>query len=93
LMLGVVNKLIGGLLYSFLAAVIWSSLLWIANQMHLIAPETITASKTYIWLSPLAPWVFEHVGKLLPFAKNTFGDLQHFFDHVNQKLPQHVGAD
>lgn len=91
-MLGLVNKLIGGLLYAFMAAVIWSSLLWIGNQMHLITPETIAASKTYSWLAPMAPWVLEHIGSVLPFAKNVFTDLQHFFHSVNQKLPQHVGA-
>jgi len=92
LMLGTINKVIGGLLYAFLGAVLWSSLMWIANQMHIISPETIAASKTYSWLSALAPWFFEHIGKLLPFAKNVFADLQHFFDGVNQKLPDHVGA-
>jgi membrane protein required for colicin V production len=92
-MLGWVDKGIGGLLYAFLAAVVWSSILWISNQMHLISPETIAYSKTYKYLSPLAPWVFKHIGALLPFAKNVFGDLQHFFEHVNQKLPDHVGAD
>lgn len=91
-MLGWVDKSIGGLLYAFLAAIVWSSLLWIGNQMHLIAPETIAYSKTYSYLAPLAPWVFTHVGALLPFAKNTFSDLQHFFEHVNQKLPDHVGT-
>ena len=92
MMLGVVNKLIGGLLYAFLGAVFWSSLLWIGSRMHIITPETIAASKTYSWLSALAPWFFEQVGKLLPFAKDIFSNLEHFFDTVNQKLPEHVGA-
>lgn len=91
MMLGVVNKLIGGLLYAFLGAVLWSSLLWIGNQMHLISPETIAASKTYTWLSRLAPWFFEQAGKLLPFVRDTFSKLEHFFDTVNHK-PTDVGA-
>lgn len=91
MLLGVVNKLLGGFLYAFMAAVIWSSFLWIGNQMHLITPETIAASKTYSILSPLAPWAFEQIGRLWPFAKNVFADLQHFFDNVNKKLPEHVG--
>lgn len=91
-MLGLVNKLFGGILYAFTAAFIWSSLLWLFNQMHLISPETIAASHSYKWFTPVAPWVCTHLGHLLPFAKNTFADLQQFFNHVNQKLPQHVGA-
>ncbi len=90
--LGLVNKLAGGLIYAFMAALVWSSLLWIGNQMHLLEPEAIAASKTYPYLSPIAPWVFDHIGKVLPFAKNIFADLQHYFDGVNQHLPEHVGA-
>ncbi len=92
LMLGIVNRLIGGLLYAFLGAVLWSSLLWIGGRMHIITPETIAASHTYAKLSLLAPWFFEQVGKLLPFARDTFSNLEHFFDTINQKIPDHVGA-
>lgn len=91
-MLGWLNGLVGGLLYGFMAAIVWSSLLWIGNQMHLISPETKTYSKTYSYLEPLAPWAFEHVGKLLPFAKDVFSDLKELFNDVNQTLPEHVGA-
>lgn len=92
MMLGFVNKLIGGVLYGFVTAVVWSSFLWIANQMHLISPETIAASKTYKYLQPLAPWVFENIGKVLPFARDVFSDLQQFFNSVNQHIPEHVGT-
>ena len=92
MMLGIVNKLIGGVLYAFLGAVLWSSLLWIGNRMHIITPETIAASKTYEWLAKLAPWFFEQAGKLLPFAKDTFEKLEHFFDTINQQKAADVGA-
>ena len=92
MMLGTVNKLIGGIFYAFLGAVLWSSLLWIGSRMHMITPESIGQSKTYSWLSRLAPWVFEQAGKLIPFVKDTFEKLQHFFDTVNSKPADHVGA-
>lgn len=92
-MLGWLNGIVGGLLYAFMGAVIWSSLLWITNQMHLISPETIASSKTYKYLEPLAPWVFDQVGKLLPFAKHVFENLERFFDNVNHNLPEYVGVD
>lgn len=91
-MLGWANGLIGGLLYAYLGAIVWSSVLWISNQMHFISPETIVYSKTYKYFEPIAPWAFEQVGKFLPFAKDTFESLQHFFDHVNKTLPENVGA-
>lgn len=92
LMLGVVNRIIGGVLYAFLGAVLWSSLLWIGARMQIITPEILAASKTYPWLSRLAPWLFYHVGKLLPFVQDTFTNLEHFFDTINQKAADHVGA-
>lgn len=91
-MLGLVNRLCGGILYMFIGATIWSSLLWIANKAHIISPESITASHTYVFFEPLAPWVFSHIGTVLPFARDIFSDLQHFFDGVNTHLPGHVGT-
>lgn len=90
-MLGLVNRIIGGLLYAFIAAFIWSSVLWVCNRAHLLSPETLAASKTYYWFEPIAPWVFAHIGVVLPFAKDVFNDLSHFFDGVNEQLPEHVG--
>jgi membrane protein required for colicin V production len=91
MMLSVVNKVIGGILYAFLGAVLWSSFLWLGSRLHVITQETIDASKTYPALSKLAPWFFEQAGKLLPFVRDTFEKLEHFFDHINNK-PADVGA-
>ncbi len=85
MMLGTVNKLAGGLLYAFLGAVLWSSILWIGSRMNMFSPELIASSKTYTWLSGLAPWFFGFAGNLLPFAKDVFANLQHFFDQINKK--------
>lgn len=92
MMLGLPNRLIGGAIYGLIGAFIWSACLWLGNQIHMLAPETIVASKTYNWFVPVAPWVFDHVGDVLPFAKSIFSDLKSFFDGVNQHLPDHVGA-
>ncbi len=85
LMLGIVNKLAGGLLYGFLGAVLYSSLLWIGARTGMITPEQIATSKCYSWLSSLAPWFFGCAGHVLPFAKDVFEKLQHFFDAVGKK--------
>ena len=91
-MLGLVNRLAGGVLYALIGAFVWSAVLWIANRAHLIAPETMVASHTYAYFEPVAPMVFAHIGSVLPFARDVFADLGHFFDGVNQHLPGHVGA-
>ncbi len=88
-MIGWLNKLAGGLLYSFMVAMVWSSLLWIAGKMQLIKAETISTSITYPYFAKLAPWVFQHISGLLPVAKNIFADLEVFFKKVND----YVGTD
>lgn len=85
IMLGTVNKLAGGLLYGLLGAVVWSSILWLCGKMNVFSPELIAQSKTYSWMSQIAPWFFGFAGHLLPFAKDVFGNLTHFFDEVNKK--------
>jgi len=85
IMLGLVNKLAGGILYALLGAVLWSSILWIGAKAHFFSPELIATSKTYPWLSELAPKFFAAAGLLLPFAKDVFEKLQHFFDAVGKK--------
>ena len=85
LKLGIINKLAGGMLYAFLGLLLWSSLLWLGNQMHAITPLMIAQSKTYTTLSLFAPWFFDMAGKMLPFVKDTFSNLQQFFITINQK--------
>lgn len=91
MMLGTINKLAGGLLYVFLGAVIWSSLLWLGARIHFISPQTIAASKSYPWISELAPWFFRQAGKLMPFVQDTFTQLGHYFDTINAQ-PADVGT-
>lgn len=89
-MLGWANKALGGILYVFVAAMAWSTILWLGNEMHLIPQEKIDDSYTYPYLSELAPWVADKVGTLWPMAKSIFAELEQFFNNVNQSLPQHV---
>jgi len=90
--LGFINRLLGAFLYGFLISLIFSVLLWICFKMQLFRPETIAQSKAFALLEPLGPKVFEYIGKLIPFARSAFEDLNHFFDQLNQKLPDYVGA-
>ncbi len=90
LMMGWINSGIGGLFYAFMGAIIWSSFLWIGNEMQLIEESTKSASVTYHYIEPLAPWVFEKIGTIWPMVKDIFSNLQHLFDNVNQ--PENVGT-
>ncbi len=82
-MLGWADGFVGGLLYAFGAALIWSSLLWIGDRMHLISAEAKSNSKTYEYFIVLAPWVYAHLGVAIPFAKNVFNELSSFFEKID----------
>lgn len=88
--LGFINKLSGALLYGLIVSFVFSSLLWLLNQMGMIKPESQADSKVYALLEPFAPGLFSLIGKLFPFAQDIFRDLGHFFDDLNQKLPGNV---
>lgn len=87
-----INRIIGGLLYLFIGAFVWSCLLWLGNRAHFFSPETLAASHSFPYFEPLAPLVFDKLGAILPFAKDVFHSLSQFFDDVNKQLPGHVGA-
>lgn len=91
-MLGWANKSIGGFLYIAMGMLVYSSVLWLCNSAHILSQETIVHSKSFPYLSPLAPWVFEQVGQLIPIAKDSFADMRLFFDQLHQQLPEHVGT-
>ena len=84
MMLGIVDRIAGGIVFVCLGAILWSTMLWMGGRMHVITHEMIASSKTYGLLSQVAPYVFGFVGHLLPFAKDIFGNMQLFFDRINQ---------
>lgn len=84
--LGWLNRLSGALIYGFLVSFVFSSLLWLLNQMDLIRPETKESSLAYSFVEPLAPKVFLLIGHVLPFAKHIFDDLSLFFEQVNRHI-------
>lgn len=81
-MLGLVNKLAGGVLYAFIGAVVWSSVLWLAARVGVVSAETKAASTTYAYLEPLAPATYEKVGVVLPFARGIFSELSSTLDSI-----------
>lgn len=91
LRLGWANNLAGAALQVLLAATVWSCLLWLAHRAYLVPGETVASSRLYGYIEPLAPWVFAHLGAVVPFAKGAFNELSQFFDRVNASLPGRVG--
>jgi membrane protein required for colicin V production len=86
-MLGWVNRVGGILLYAALYILIFSVLLFYADQMNFIRPETKIESITYSYIQPWGPKLMEGLGKIIPVFKGMFDDLEDFFDNVSKHVP------
>ena len=81
-MLGFANKLGGIIFYALIYTLIFSIVLFYAEKLHLLKPETIAASGTYRFIAPLGPKAINAFGVIIPAFKNMFLQLEDFFDHV-----------
>jgi len=85
-MLGWLNKLAGILLYVIIYTLVFSVLLFYAEQMKLIQPATIEKSVTYSYIQPWGPKVIDGLGSVIPFFKNMFDELSAFFGGVADNI-------
>ena len=86
-MLGWANRVGGILLYVGIYILIFSVLLFYADQMNFIKPETKTGSVTYSYIQPWGPKLMDGLGKIIPVFKGMFEDLEDFFDNVSKQVP------
>lgn len=85
-MLGWANRLGGIIFYTLLYSIIFSIFLFYMAQLHLIKNETISASRCYPFIKPLGPGIIDKLGSIIPFFKDMFNQLQHFFNAVSNKI-------
>lgn len=86
-LLGWLNRLGGILLYAGLYILIFSILIFYADQLGFIKPETKSESATYAYIQPFGPKLMEGLGKIIPVFKGMFNDLEDFFDGVSKQVP------
>lgn len=84
-MLGWLNRIGGMLLYILLYSILLSVVLFYASQVKLVSDTTLAESATWPFIQPLGPWAMGTLGKLVPFFKDMFGDLQNFFSQWGGK--------
>ena len=87
-MLGWANRIAGAVLYAGLYTFIFSVLLFFATQIKFINDSTINESKTYSYIKPLGPLVIENTGKIIPWFKNMFIELEDFFGRFSTQHPE-----
>lgn len=88
-MLGWVNKLAGVVLYVAIYTIIFSVLLFYAEQMKIFQPETISKSVMYSFVQPWGPKVINGFASIIPVFKDMFGDLEQFFGGVAKDISPH----
>jgi membrane protein required for colicin V production len=84
-MLGWLNRLGGVIFYALLYILIFSLILFYADETGFIKPETVQASSTFIYIRPLGPVVMDGLGAVIPLFKDMFTELEAFFEGVSQK--------
>ncbi|MBM3416097.1 MAG: CvpA family protein [Bacteroidetes bacterium] len=85
-LLGWVNKLGGVLLYVAIYTLVFSVLLFYAEQMQLLQSATIEKSFTYPYVQPWGPKVINGFGAVIPLFKDMFRDLEDFFGHIAERI-------
>ena len=88
IMLGLFNRLGGVLLYAAIYTIVFSVLLFYAEQVRLVKPETKEKSVTYEFVQPWGLKAMNAMGAVIPIFKDMFTDLQEFFGNVAKKAPQ-----
>jgi len=86
-MLGWVNKLGGVLLYAALYVLIFSVIIFYADQLGFITEAAKKESVTYKHIQPLGPELMDRLGKIIPVFKDMFKELEEFFDNVSHQVP------
>lgn len=85
LMLGMINKIGGVLLYACVYTMVFSIILFYATQINLIQPEIVKDSKTYGFIEPWGPTAVNTFGEIIPWFKNLFVQLEKFFENIAAK--------
>ena len=86
MMLGWANRLGGIVLYAVIYITIFSVLLFYANQIRIIKPDTIKASVTYSFISPWGPRAIDGFAHVIPFFRDMFTQLEDFFSRIPEKI-------
>lgn len=85
-MLGWVNKIGGIIFYAAIYTIVFSVLLFYAEQMKLLQHETINKSVVYSFVQPWGPKAINGFGSIIPIFKDMFGELEQFFDGVAKEI-------
>lgn len=85
-LLGWANTLGGIIFYVAIYTLVFSVVLFYAEQMKWLQPGTIQQSVTYKYVQPWGPKVIDGFGSVIPFFRDMFDKLENFFDGVAKDM-------
>lgn len=85
-MLGWLNKIGGIIFYAAMYIMFFSIILFYAKNLGVLSDESIKDSRTYAYISPLAPRVIDAIGSIIPAFKGLFAQLESFFEGEAHKI-------
>lgn len=86
--MGWMNNAAGAVLYVMLYSLLFSVALFFLIQMKIVSDETASSSLVFGFIEPWGPVVINGLGKVIPFFKDMFAELEEFFTNMAQKVPQ-----
>ena len=86
MLLGWLNRLGGAVFYALLYIFIFSIILFYADGVGIIKPETAQQSGTYGYIRPLGPYVVKGLAAVVPLFKGMFTELEGFFEGVEGQV-------
>lgn len=84
--LGWANRMGGALVYVALYTIIFSVFLFYTEKIHLYSQANIQQSITYNYIKPWAPKIIDGFGSFVPWFKDSFTQLEAFFEGVANKI-------
>ncbi len=85
LFLGMLNRLIGALLWGIIFVLGFSTVLWFLNQTHMISPEMKAQSQTFYYIEPLTGIVFGYLSQFLPILEGLFQSIEEMFRDIDKE--------
>lgn len=85
-LMGWINKLCGVILYAALYTTLFSVVLFYAEKIHWIKPDTFVASHVFTFIQPWGPKAIEWFGMIVPLFKGMFEELSHFFENLPERI-------
>jgi membrane protein required for colicin V production len=84
--LGWFNRIGGAVFYVMLYTIIFSIFLFYAEKINLVKQEMISSSVMYPYIKPWGPAVINTFGKIIPLFKDSFQQLESFFQQLSDKV-------